>query len=202
MDELLCPGDVVFTQAQPGSWLGDSIRWWTRTWNEPISKASHTGVIGNLAYPEDATIIEMTSPEGREVKLLERYGDQNIYVYRSDTEMGPEIANEMRQLIGRPYGYTKILLHLADAALGKLISATWVLPARLFGKKLRGLEFPFLSWMSLVDAVVCSQAVARAYWNLAGIHFGGTWPSRNPDNMLDWSESKEDLWFPVWQQEM
>ena len=202
----ILPADLIFTQAQPGSWIGDQIRWWTRTWNEPVTKVSHIGVAGSVVYGRvDMTkIVEMTSPEGREVNLLDYYGDQDIYVYRAlclQPWLRSDIVEDMRRLIGKPYGYSKILLQLGDAALGKLISATYVLPAKLFGVKLKGLEFPLLSRLNLIDAVVCSQAVARAYWDVAGMHFGGEWPSRNPDAMLDWCERNPSLFQEVWRNE-
>jgi len=146
----------------------------------------------------------MTSPEGRKVDLLEQYGDQDIYVYHYsliDIAVGCDIVNDMSDLIGRPYGYSKIALHLADAVAGKLLSAAYVIPASWFGVKLRGLEFPLLSRLNLLDAVVCSQAVARAYWDRASVHFGGEWPSRNPDNMLDWCERNPNLFQEVWRNE-
>ena len=195
---------MIFTQAQPGSFIGGQIRWWTRTWNEPVTKVSHVGVAGNYGPPENQTIVEMTSPEGRKVDLLEQYGDQDIYVYHYsliDIAVGCDIVNDMSDLIGRPYGYSKIALHLADAVAGKLLSAAYVIPASWFGVKLRGLEFPLLSRLNLLDAVVCSQAVARAYWDRASVHFGGEWPSRNPDNMLDWCERNPNLFQEVWRNE-
>jgi len=58
-----------------------------------------------------------------------------------------------------------------------------------------------LSRLNLIDAVVCSQAVARAYWDVAGMHFGGEWPSRNPDNILDFCERNPSLFQEVWRNE-
>ena len=210
---ILKPGDVFFTQAQDGGWISRQINWWSRTWGEPPSQASHVGLIqgicqlqkefeiGKVVLPEmeSYAIIEQTYPYQRASNLFSYLHRSNVFVYRrtemSDT-MRSTIMARAKAEIGKRYGLGKIILFLLDAAIGKIISLPIFLIGKLFRRKWKGLEFPILTHLNIIRDYVCSQTVAKYYWE-QGIHFGGSWLTRNPDNMLDWIQ-KSNNWELVY----
>lgn len=187
----LLPGDILFTKARAGGWISDLIGWWTRTWGEPPTRASHVALVVEPAeHTDDTLLIEQTWPRQRKA-VLGTYAGADVFIYRRvgmPNSQRKSIVDQAWSDLGRRYGAGKLLLFLADAALGKIISLPIYLLGRLFGRKWRGIEMPIFTRLDITKDLVCSQTVARYYWN-SGYHFDGHWLTRNPDNMLDYCES-------------
>jgi hypothetical protein len=222
MTKRLRPGCPVFTQAQGGNFASKGILWSTRkgvTWlpwsKEPKTEYSHVACVlhGSNKDIRNTMLVEMTWPEMRIVPLS-YYLDQGCKVEIYEPRYLPSvimkaIAQKLASYVGKRYGKWKIGLFFIDAMLGKLISLCYVLPIYLFsgGKiKLKGIEFALFSRLDITGALVCSQSVAKPFWQLADMHFGQKgYLSCNPDNMHDyisksllWKKMFDTEWFKPW----
>lgn len=205
------PGDLVFTSAQGGGFFSRQIQFWTRTWFEPPTRASHVAVVVEPSEVlADTLIVEQTWPRIRRT-VLGTYAESGFYVFR-DLRLMPEdraaiAANALRAAadseaddrVGEhTYGVGKILLFLADAAIGKVISFPWVVLGLCLGRRWKGYEPVILRRIDLTGTVVCSQFAARLWWDPpVEIHLGDHWVSRSPDDLSDYFETRPDRFVPV-----
>lgn len=194
---LLKPGDVIFTAAQGEGLINRQVNWWTRTWGEPPSRASHVAVVLDLRDPvEDSYIIEQTFPNQQRSVLGKYWFKSDVYIFRRRgllESSANSIVKRAESEIGKRYGVGKILLFLADAIIGKIVSLPIYLLGKLLGRKWRGIEFPIFSRLDITKDIVCSQMVAKYYWE-RGMHFGGHWLTQNPDSMIDHCTENPELW--------
>lgn len=190
----LRPGDIVFTEAQGGGFVSRMITWWTRTWFEPPTRASHVAVVVEPSeYLEDTLLVEQTWPRIGRTSLGKYLTSSGVYIYRDrqlDEEVSGNIAKSALKSRGR-YGWTKIILFLLDAIVGKIISLPVVLLGFLFGRRWKGIEPAIFSHINLTGTVVCSQFVAKLFWD-QGYHFGRHYNQHTPDSLMDYCEREEE----------
>ncbi len=223
MMRRLEPGDVLFTQAQPdkkaGAFISNQILWWNKTWWEAKTKCSHMGMISGFSKAfspdnDDADLIykaiagtlavEMTSGGQNEITLDKYLKGSTIYIYRNkmvDGDDADALTSAGLDDLGEPYGYSKILLLLLDAALGKLLSLPICLLGLIFGKRWRGIEIPIFSLLNVTGDYTCAQKIAKYYWQLLGICFGEHWRGMTPDRAMDHCESNSQ-WELVYSNEI
>lgn len=188
--ESLKAGDIVFTSAQGGGFIAASIRFWTRTWFESKTFASHVAVVVEPAeQPDDVLIVEQTWPRIR-MTSLGRYRHSGYRIYR-DTRLSDQDRIRIREaaLSARgKYGTSKIFLFLLDAFIGKVLSLPVVLAGLILGRRWKGFEPVIFSQINLSGSLVCSQFVAWLWW-MNGYHLGGPWYAMTPDALLDHVEA-------------
>lgn len=196
---VLNGADIIFTAAQGGGFISRRIMGATRTCNEPETRASHVALISVPApYMPNSVLIEETHPH-QDTAPLSKYLKPgiNTIIYRRigiSPNQKKAIINAARADIGKRYGYGKILLFIADAWLGKIVSFPICMLGKMFGRTWRGIEFPIFSRLNITRDLVCSQTVARYYYEQAGISFGRHWLTQNPDSMLDYCEAHPFEW--------
>lgn len=187
------PGDIVFTAARGGGFLSRQIDFWTRTWFEKPTVASHVAlVVESGAIAEDTLMVEMTWPQVRRT-VLGAYRDARVRIVRDLRLTEAErhrIAAGALAARGR-YGAGKILLFLLDAIIGRIISVPWILVSLLRGRPVRGLEPRIFSRLNLTGEIVCSHLVARLWWQ-EGYHFGREWIAVTPDDLMDFCEARPE----------
>ncbi|HVS16496.1 MAG TPA: hypothetical protein VMV46_21480 [Thermoanaerobaculia bacterium] len=117
---LLQPCDILFVRGT--SWISRAILRATRSHGEEPSFASHVALVHEEGTLETAVIVEALYRVRRgaigELHGLRRVGfaaARRIGLTKGQREA---ILAESERLLGRPYGYGKILYHLADALLG------------------------------------------------------------------------------------
>ena len=172
---LVKTGDVFYTHTD--SLLGFLIRWAETDPGERPSWASHTGVVlqdGDLF--KDAVVIEAVSKVRK--GLFQIKPGSYARVYRpipALTEEEKRIFREVAEnLIGKKYGWWKLLFHLADRVVFK-------------GKKV-------LSRLLFIDSrPICSYLAAHLE---AAINrsFGVDPDAADPDNMMDYSDTHPKEW--------
>jgi hypothetical protein len=187
---MLRAGDIVFTKAQGGGFISRQIQWWTRTWFEPPTLASHVAiVVKSSTRLSESIIVEQTWPRIMKSTLGKYYGKSKVYIYRDHAlsdDQRRTLAEAALNARGR-YGLTKVVRFLANAIIGKVISLPVVLAGLLMGRKVRGFEPPVFDWIDITGSVVCSQFIAGLWWNL-GYHFGKAWQSVTPDDLMDFCQ--------------
>jgi hypothetical protein len=187
---MLRAGDIVFTSAHGGGFVSRQIQWWTRTWFESRTLASHVAIVVEPSTRlQDSIIVEQTWPRIMKSTLGKYYGTSRVYVYRdcalSDNQRMTLVEAALNAR-GR-YGLTKVFRFLANAIIGKVISLPVVLLGLLMGRKVRGFEPPVFDWIDVTGSVVCSQFIAGLWWDL-GYHFDKAWQSVTPDDLMDYCQ--------------
>lgn len=182
---VLRQGDVFLTAS--ATWLGKAIRFCQRAPGEEPSVVNHVGLILNgdgLGGP--ASSIEAL---GRV-----RYGDfrefysadpsVSVAIYR-DVTLSPmeaaQIGLHASRYLGRRYGAPKLLLHLAD----------WIL-SRILGREVW--LFRRLAWVDRYP--ICSWLVARVF-SATGRSFGVHPGMASPDDVWDWMQAHPEKWVCV-----
>lgn len=194
----LAAGDIVFTSARGGGFIGKNIRWWTRTWFEPPTTTSHVAIVVKPAeHLEDCLIVEQTWPR-IQLSCLGKYRAAGFEVYRDTSLPAGQLSGIASEALGArgPYGSGKILLFLLDAVLGKVLSLPVVTLGLLTGRRWRGFEPALFTQLNLSGALVCSQFVARLWWD-RGYHLGTPWYAATPDALLDYCRSQPDRFISV-----
>lgn len=170
----LKPGDIVFERS--GSWIGRTIRWFSRRPGEPETWANHVGLI-----LEPGRMIEALWS----VVISEFIPGPAYEVWRKrDLSSVQRTAVVDRALLykGKKYGVLKIVAHALDA----------------FVTKLRGKETFFIRRLCRMDRYpICSWLVAWAYLSGAGLKFGIEPEYAGPDDIHDFVTRKGSGWFRV-----
>lgn len=175
-------GDMVLTTGN--SWLSRSIRWATRSPGEEKSRASHVaGIMAGAELIENVKIVEAVAGGVEVGRMGDRYdATTQVSVWRPKITDGQalEVAGHLAGMVGQPYPYGKLLLHLGDSLLG-----------RAFARK-RGRDPVFFRRLSLTSGRVCSGVYAQALARL-GLFFGAD-DDRilSPDDLEDFAVSNPD----------
>lgn len=183
---LPASGDILLVEG--ASWLSDAIRTMTTEPGEGPTRFSHTGliltppVIGKGFYT--SMVVEALG-SGVKVRELSAYKGRVFEVWRyTDASLAGNAVKPALDREGERYGYTKLILHLAD----------WVL--------LRN-RFRLFRRASFIDRwPICSYLVAEAY-AAAGYPWpcpsGGEYNPRmmTPDDVSD-SIRASGEWWRVW----
>lgn len=182
------PGDVFFTRST--SLLGKLIRWAQTGPKEEKTWTNHTGLVtaaGWIKPPNDgrphtyATVVESlwTTEEWYWYPNHQEELGSRIRVYRyrhMDRSSLAAVLSTARKFVGAKYGWWKLLVHLADRGL--------------FQDKKTLTHF-----LGIDRRPICSYTVAKSFAS-AGINFGMHPETADPDEMMDWCESK-DSWIFV-----
>ncbi len=199
MGKKLNLGDVISTSVNrdagwQGRFINKGIRWANQSLGEPPTLVSHTAMVYKVGQTiKDTMLLEQTYPKQRIVPLL-NYQGSPVYVSRRFSLSALE-AERLVTLgtadIGRAYGVGKIALFLADSLVGKAISLPIWGAGKLVGKNWKGVELPLFSRLDVTKDFVCSQTVAKYYWQL-GYHLGDFWLHATPDSILDYTSSSSE----------
>jgi len=166
-ETLVRPGDLVIEFGC--GVLGSIIRWATRSWCEPPTRATHVGRMVSSEHIAEA---------GWRFVIRELDFKRRIQVWRYLPGLSAAAIDCMRMraehYLGRQYGWWKLLPQLADGLLERLIP---------FRRRVH----LFRRLIGITDYPICSEEVAVAYRDCAGITFGIV-PARatTPDDILDW----------------
>ena len=177
---LLEPGDVFLTHGR--GFVSRSIRFLTRKFGEPSTKANHVGIIATAGNQLSAWGIEALA-RVRYHQLSDQYDiNTDVCVFRpinlSEKEKKLVVAKAV-SYVDRPYGYLKLALHLADWCL---------LGAYVFRRLARMDRYP-----------ICSYLVASSF-KVVNADFGVTNYAASPDDIWDFCISNPDKYKFVWQQ--
>lgn len=182
---LAMKGDLVCTKAQGGGLLSNTILLLQRAPGEERSESSHTAVVREVRT--DLVILrEQTMPAIRDAGLEQTYNAYQLWRLR---DLSPIERDKIAKLAARrhgAYGVTKIGLFLLDALLARVISLPIVLIGRLFGRRWRGVEPAVFSRLNVTGMLVCSQWVAKLYYDAVGYEFGGHYLTMTPDKIQDY----------------
>lgn len=170
------PADILFTRGV-GPFSG-GILWATRSRGEAPTEVSHVGLFDTAGTLATASLLEAVA-RVRRTTLPESYlkptgGPAPAVTIARCESLTPferqKIVYYSRSMENRWYGWGKIPLHLADAAIGKLSrrKRTPVLFRRL----------------AISPWPICSQHVPSAY-AMAGIFFGLRDKYAQPDDIRD-----------------
>lgn len=167
------PCDIFLTRGT--SFVSSSIRFFTRRIGEKRSRVNHVGIIVDAGTLHSAIAVEALSKV--RMHAMRRYSKKRatgVAVYRptnlTDAEKDAIVA-KAKTYVDRPYGYMKILAHLAD----------WTL---------RG-AYVFRRFTSDNDYPICSWLVAHAF-KAAGKHFDVPAGAANPDDIWDFVQAHTD----------
>jgi hypothetical protein len=176
---IIEPGDVFFAKSH--TFLGKSIRFFSRPLFQPPVETNHTGIFTEYGRLRDVEDIE-ASYISREHSFWGNYCGKNIEIciYRCNDlpyNTRLELAKSALKFEGHVYGFGKIILHALDWPLFGL---------RVFRR------------LSFIDAFpICSLEVAHPYADTLGYRFGMRPEEVNPDNMLDWIKAHPKKWSLV-----
>ena len=182
---------VLFAQAQDDNFINKQIKWWNKALGEPKTKVGHVGMI------ICSTLIEQTWPE-QIASPIDKYKNPIIY-RRKNLSENDEVKLSQSAVgdLGKRYGVLNIVKFLISAVFWKVVTLPFYMIhcfLDLFRKQRKpwkGLELSLLQFMLPCKNIVCSQTVAKYYWDI-GIHIGGHWLSATPDRMLDHMENHEE----------
>ena len=140
LSAYLLPGDVGFSRGT--AWYSRAIRSLTRSRNEPATYTNHTfgAVCNGVRIGEALATVKIHS-----VSEWPMPGEWEIWRHLSlswDQRVG--IAGYVEKREGRVYGGLKIVAHLGDALLTKIVGATDV---RAFRRLCRMEQYPICSWL-------------------------------------------------------
>jgi len=164
--ETLLPGDIFLTRGH--GFVSRAIRFFTRHLGESRTKVNHVGLVVLTGSLRDAVVVEALHKVQRH-RLWDEYGDTDdeVAVYRpigllrTELQKVVVVANGM---VGRDYGYGKIVLHALD----------WALQGAYVFRRLGQME----------DYPICSWLVANAFGTV-GVHFGVQPGAASPDDIWD-----------------
>jgi hypothetical protein len=182
------PADVIFTSARGGNLMSWLIMQLQRAIGEKKSKTSHVALIHSLCPDTGRLIVEQTFPMQR-ISPLSKYSNSGFRIYRHrnlDENQRQAIMATAISDLEKAYGVGNLLLSFLDWLLSIIISLVYTCWKNLFSTgKFRGHEYSIFTRLNIFSPIHCAQTVARYYWDIARIEFGGNWRTRNPDNMLD-----------------
>jgi len=167
--------DVVLTRSE--TFVGKSIRFFTRRIGEGQTRVNHAGIMGTPRL-----IIEALQTVVRR-SLTDAYGPpskQQIAVYRP-LNLTPEeqvkVMLKANSYVGMRYGYVKIVAQALD----------WALQGAYVFRRMAGMDkYPICSWV-----------VAHAY-SAAGKDFGVAAGAATPDDIHDFVIKHPDKYECVW----
>ena len=164
------PGDIFFTRG--GSWLSRAIRRVTRERGEKPTVANHCGIV--VQSGRNFRLIEAAGSGVREGLWLDLYPKPEEWALFRPVTLQPVekqfVIGTAWSMVGQKYGWTKIALHLADAALG----------GRYFFRRCSFID----------DWPICSYLVSQCF-AAAGKDFGVPSKAASPDDIWDFCESSE-----------
>jgi len=170
-------GDVVGEYGP--SWLGRAIAWATRGRYEARTWCSH---VGRMVSPTEI------AETGARFRIVPFDVTRKVRVWRFRTGLSHEalacMTAKAQQYLGAHYGWWKLLPHLADGLLEKL------LPVRSV--------YLFRRLMCLKRYPICSWEVAWTYEECVGYRFGVSPRAATPDDIVDWIEAHPDDWECVY----
>lgn len=177
-EPALQAGDVFLTR---GSGLVSRlIRFFTRSFGEPRTRANHVGVVVRGGPFGEAVVVEALRTVKRR-RLVKGYaGTRNhVAVFRPINLTDDErrvIVHAAQAYVGRKYGYLKILTHSLD----------WLLQGAYVFRRLTDSDnYPICSW-------VVAHAFAKA-----GKDFGVEPGAASPDDIWDFCVEETDKYQQV-----
>lgn len=171
-------GDIFCYNSK--SSIGKIIKWAEQGYSEAPSIVAHTGIFVDDGELTEVNVIEALFPKGVvERPFWENYKDtlDRVYVLKPKNICKNKrdiIVNYCKNQVGKPYGTLKLLPHLADGVIAKVLHKRDV---RFFRKLIGKNNFP-----------ICSFLVANAYAQV-GLDFGITSNMATPDDILDFALS-------------
>jgi uncharacterized protein YycO len=163
--------------------IGKAIKWAEKGYSEASSKVSHCGLFVNEGSLQNVNVVEALFPQGVTYRRFwNAYADnlKNVYILHSLNLTSRErlkISNYAISNVGEPYGVLKLLPHLADGVLAKLLHRR---------------DFQFFRAACKIDTFpICSYLVARAY-DVVGKDFGIKFSFATPDDIMDFAEGNSD----------
>lgn len=213
LSEPLEKADICFSQGLSAGGLFSfittkAILMVTRRLFEPKSKASHQFmVIKGGDDPRKIVIRQQTSPKIGNAKLSEfmRPGVK-LWVFRdrSLSNLEKDLLVDKAKRTKGVYGFGKIITFFIGGFIGKLISIL-LLPISLLLMLLKhkpiSVEMNIVHLLNITKTIVCSQFIAKLWWELdnqsgVGRHFGRHWLNVDPDQAMDFCE-KYSYRFPL-----
>lgn len=162
--------------------MSRAIRLFTRVIGESRTKVNHVGVIVAEGDLRTAVAVEALTKVKRH-KLWKQYGppcSSEVAIYRATNLSEDEIetiTKAAESYVGRPYGYLKLLAHLAD----------WFLQgAYVFRRLARMDKYPICSWL-----------VAHSFAK-AGKYFGVPPGAASPDDIWDFIQRHQDIYTEIY----
>lgn len=183
-------GSLIFTSAQGGGLISRGIKWSTRKWFEPPTKASHTAIVVEPSkHVMDTLIVEQTFPEIG-VTALGKYGDVPWWCFEGKylTDDNRVALAEAACKASGAYGVGKIGLFLADSLLSKSLSLVPAIAGLALGKRWSW-DIRLFSRLDFTKTYVCSQFVGKLYHDVLNMDFGRDWKVSTPDDQMDYCES-------------
>lgn len=169
-------GDLVVVCGE--SIFSKSLKWMQQTKNENISWASHVGIMIS-----DREVLEALE-YGVIVRNISEYfedNDDKCIIFRKNDISDNErdiIADEACRYENYPYGYWKIPIHSMDMLIGKIIGPTY-----------------FFRKIFLFDNIpICSEIIAKSYFNAIDYVFGVVPKRAQPDDILDHLMKRKEQW--------
>jgi len=170
--EFKC-GDVVCELGQ--SFFGRAIRWFTRSWGEKGTWASHTGHMIDDTHIAEALAKFTIQP----LDVARRVKVWRLKVGLSESE---EICIRVKaqHWLGKSYGWWKNGAHAIDCLLEKITPFKHV--------------YLFRRFIGVADYPICSWATGWTYDECVGYRFGVPPNAAAPDDIADWCETHPDDW--------
>jgi len=174
----LQPADLIFYRTS--SWLGKTIRWFTRSRKEEETYSNHVAGMINERELIEADFKAIR----REINLPIELGRFQIWRNTFLTnEQRVAIANKAIEYQGKSYGYSKLITHMMDAFLNKIFSTEI-----FFFRKLNHIDnYPICSWIWTFP-----------YFKAAKIKFGIEPEYATPDDMHDYIK-KSYTWIKIYE---
>ena len=127
MDIKLLPADLIFCHGD--AWLSKAIRWFERGAGEDESYANHTAIVGFENDVIEALVHVVETPFDEWVKA-----NSDFKVYRCTTLTDEDrviVAEYAEGLVGKNYGFLKLIPHALDGFLQKVLGGQIYLFRRL-----------------------------------------------------------------------
>lgn len=175
------PGDLILCHGS--SFISRAIRWATRAKGESATYANHVAGFLCSDLVLEALWRVKIHPYEPQVWFPEPH---QIWRHTGLTDYEREgVANVARGFEGDVYGVAKILAHLGDGLLGKVIGGNHNIFRRL---------------ISVERAPICSYVWAKAYYEAIGYTFGISADAASPDGIHDHIIESPD-WIMISEQE-
>lgn len=165
------PGDIVLTSSD--SWVGQAIRFGTQEPGEDPTLVQHSEVLVDT-YGTSVGALG-SGVVARNLRMAYERTNTQVAIFRANNisdETRAALADDAATYVGKRYGYAKILLHVVDGLLWRLIPP-------LSGR-------PMLTSLSFMESFpICSYLVGKVYAR-QGLFFDVPPGAASPDDIDDY----------------